>query len=672
MIVSPLWGVNEVIPGFKRLEDHDSMVNEQDCGERLVSIVIPVYNEVENVDPLIQRTTTTLGALEYRTEIILVDDASTDGTADRVRNFPSRSAVPLRLLELDRRMGQHRALLQGFAASRGEWVISLDGDLQNPPESIPRLLKELEAGHDHVIGRRGRRRDPLHRRMLSWLLLQSAPFLTGIPRHDYGSMFRGYSRSLVDRILADAGAAPFVPALACRAARSFVEVSIPHHERVGGKSKYNWARLLGIAFNFAVGGREAPFHWLSLIGATTALGAICMGLVGALLTLGLGLQGSIYLLLAPVLFLLGLLAAAAGLIGVYVQRLYLRRSECPASVPSAATASESESADAGGCTRKPTRVSPRILFCGYREVGHGVLEHLLAIGAPVVAVATHPTAVEEEGLWPSVEELAVRSQIPLLLSGRVRSQAFFRALELLEIDMIVSAYYRRVLPARVLALAHRGAYNLHPSLLPAYRGRAPINWALLRGETRTGVTLHEMVEEPDAGPIVAQVSVAIAPEDDAGTLSRKLAQAAIRLFADTWPALERGDCQPRPQDESRAFRVGRRTPEDGRIDWRAPSEEIRNLVRAVAHPFPGAFWGDGDARVTIWRCALADSSVNSGLAPGTLVTTALGKGFCCGDGGVLVPLEAQFGRGPKLRGEALAEAITAWEIAHPLSAACSA
>jgi methionyl-tRNA formyltransferase len=666
MIVSPLRGVNVVIPGFKCCEGSDFMTNEQCSEERLLSIVIPVLNEGENVGSLTRRTIAVVAALPCRGEIIIVDDASSDDTVAQVRAAQSLSAVPLTLVEMEGRVGQHLALLHGFAASRGDFVISLDGDLQNPPESIPEILRLLEEGHDHVVGRRAHRRDPLHRRMVSWLLLRFAPFFSGVPRHDYGSMYRGYTRALIAEILRTAGPSPFIPAIACRAAGSFVEVAIPHHQRVVGESKYDWSRLLRIAFDLTIGGTEAPFHWLSLAGVAVVIGTVAIGGAGLVMALALGHRAIFHLWLLPELLLLGVLAAAIGLVGVYVQRTFGQLS-APKSI-SAKVAPFSpgwlglpRNAVVGIETQAPPRRDPlRILFCGYREVGHGVLEHLLDRGAPVVAVATHPGTAEEAGIWPSVADLAVSKQVPLLLSGKVHSPAFLGTLESLGVNMIISAYYRRILPPEVLARAHRGAFNLHPSLLPAYRGRAPLNWVLLRGERTTGVTLHEMIAEPDAGPIVAQVEIPIAADDDAGSLAKKLATAAIELFADLWPALEKGEYERRPQDESRAFRVGKRTPEDGRIDWRLPGEEIRNLVRAVAAPFPGAFSGDGEQRITIWRCVLSTVPCSSHGHPGDLGESSEGLGFRCGDDLLLFPLELQFGSGAKLHGTEAVAALAAW------------
>ncbi|WP_273860902.1 formyltransferase family protein, partial [Pseudomonas sp. LA5] len=159
----------------------------------------------------------------------------------------------------------------------------------------------------------------------------------------------------------------------------------------------------------------------------------------------------------------------------------------------------------------------------------------------------------------------------------------------LEPDFIFSFYYRNLLSGDVLACAKRGAYNLHGSLLPRYRGRAPANWVLVNGETETGVTLHRMVKRADAGPIVAQKRVEIAPDDTALTLHAKLRETSQALLNEVLPTLASGTVEEREQDESQATTFGRRSAADGELEWSRPAVELNNLVRAVTQPYPGAF-----------------------------------------------------------------------------------
>ena len=156
-------------------------------------------------------------------------------------------------------------------------------------------------------------------------------------------------------------------------------------------------------------------------------------------------------------------------------------------------------------------------------------------------------------------------------------------------DLIFSFYYRSMLPMSVLRHARLGAFNMHGSLLPKYRGRAPLNWAIVKGERETGVTLHEMVEKPDAGRIVDQEAVPIGPDDTAVHVFHRMTAAAQTVLKRSLPALVAGTVKYRAHDLSRGSYYDRRRPEDGRIDWSKSAQEIHDLVRAVAPPFPGAF-----------------------------------------------------------------------------------
>jgi UDP-4-amino-4-deoxy-L-arabinose formyltransferase/UDP-glucuronic acid dehydrogenase (UDP-4-keto-hexauronic acid decarboxylating) len=186
--------------------------------------------------------------------------------------------------------------------------------------------------------------------------------------------------------------------------------------------------------------------------------------------------------------------------------------------------------------------------------------------------------------------------------------------------IIYSFYYRNLLPDAVLRAAPLGAYNLHGSLLPAYRGRAPVNWMLVNGEREAGVTLHHMVARADAGDIVGRRAVAIDDSDTALTLYRKLVPAGVALLAEMHPLIVAGRAPRRPQDLSRGRYFGRRRPEDGRIDWRWPARRIFNLVRAVTHPYPGAFCALGGRKLFVWESRIASEAGRRG-APGEIVST---------------------------------------------------
>jgi methionyl-tRNA formyltransferase len=212
-------------------------------------------------------------------------------------------------------------------------------------------------------------------------------------------------------------------------------------------------------------------------------------------------------------------------------------------------------------------------------------------------------------------------------------------------DFVFSFYYRQLLPDAVILAASRGALNMHGSLLPRYRGRAPVNWAVLHGETETGVTLHYMVARADSGDIVDQMAVPILPDDTAAEVMRKVTVAAEIVLVRSLPALVAGTAPRHPQRIEPGQYFGRRGPEDGRIDWQRPALEVHNLVRAVAPPFPGAFTDLTDGRVWIHATRPAPGI----RAPSTSTGFFERAGRCyalCGDGAVLEIRAAADANGP--------------------------
>jgi methionyl-tRNA formyltransferase len=224
--------------------------------------------------------------------------------------------------------------------------------------------------------------------------------------------------------------------------------------------------------------------------------------------------------------------------------------------------------------------------------------------------------------------------------------ALLRRIAALEPDFIFSFYYRALLPTALLGYARRGALNMHGSLLPRFRGRAPVNWAVLRGAKETGATLHYMVERADAGDIVDQEAVPILEDDDALTVFRKVNVAAEIVLARSLPRLIAGSARRIPQRLSDGEYCGRRRPEDGRIDWSRPAREIHNLVRAVAPPFPGAFTDVSGERWTLTRTRVL---AERGDAAGPAAVLRGRGGHClitCVDGGMLELLGARTAGGP--------------------------
>jgi methionyl-tRNA formyltransferase len=241
-----------------------------------------------------------------------------------------------------------------------------------------------------------------------------------------------------------------------------------------------------------------------------------------------------------------------------------------------------------------------VVVFAYQEVGYVCLEELLEQDAEVVGLVTHADAPGENVWWRSVADLARRHGIPVFVPENVNAPEFVQTLRELRPDLIFSFYFRDLLSDEILAIPPHGGLNLHGSLLPHYRGRAPVNWVLVNGEHETGVTLHYMVRRADAGDIVAQRRVAIAFEDTAATLYEKIVAAARVTLREVWPLLRDGRAPRYPQDISHGSYYGRRRPEDGQLDWSWPAIRCYHLVRAVTHPFPGAFTHLDGRKLWIW------------------------------------------------------------------------
>ncbi|MBN3133886.1 bifunctional UDP-4-amino-4-deoxy-L-arabinose formyltransferase/UDP-glucuronic acid oxidase ArnA [Pectobacterium brasiliense] len=243
----------------------------------------------------------------------------------------------------------------------------------------------------------------------------------------------------------------------------------------------------------------------------------------------------------------------------------------------------------------------KAIVFAYHDIGCVGLEALKLAGYEIQAVFTHSDAPGENHFYASVAKAAAEMDVPVFAPEDVNHPLWVNRIRELAPDVIFSFYYRTLLSDDILQLPSFGAFNLHGSLLPRYRGRAPVNWVLVNGETQTGVTLHKMVSRADAGDIVAQSVVAIDEEDTALTLHGKCRTAAAALLAQQLPLIRSREITLTPQDDSRASYFGRRTAADGLIDWQKSAHEINNLIRAVTEPYPGAFTFLGERKVIIWR-----------------------------------------------------------------------
>ncbi len=258
----------------------------------------------------------------------------------------------------------------------------------------------------------------------------------------------------------------------------------------------------------------------------------------------------------------------------------------------------------------------RAVVFAYSEVGARCLAVLAAGGVDIPLVFTHADDPGENRWFASVAETARARGLRVETPADPNGPEWLALGRSVAPDFLFSFYYRHLLSAPWLALAPRGALNLHGSLLPKYRGRAPVHWAILNGETETGASLHYMVEKPDAGALVDQQAFAIGENDTALEVSTHLAAAAETLLARALPALIAGRAAAVPLDLAQGSYYGRRRPEDGRIDWSRGAKAAHDLVRAVAPPFPGAFSDAGGLRLQFWETRVDPApAADAGRAP---------------------------------------------------------
>lgn len=288
----------------------------------------------------------------------------------------------------------------------------------------------------------------------------------------------------------------------------------------------------------------------------------------------------------------------------------------------------------------------------YHDFGCTGIKALLAAGFEISAVFTHQDNPQERVYFESVARLCAEHNIPSYVPDRLDHPLWRAQIEAMAPAFIFSFYYRDLIPQSILGLARKGAFNLHGSLLPRYRGRAPLNWVLVNGEHQTGVTLHHMVEKADAGDIVAQIPVSITADDDAPSLHHKLLHTATKLLEGALPLIAAGTAPSMPQDHSKATYFGRRTPADGAIDWTQPAQTVRNLIRAVTQPYPGAFTYTSDRKMIIWDAHISaikhDQAAGSILAENPLT-------IACGEDALIIKIgQAENGicvSGPQLSQE---------------------
>ncbi len=289
-----------------------------------VSLVIPVFNEEGNLPTLMKRITPVMSAMGRPYEVILVDDGSRDRSLEILQGFARSPEV--RVVELTRNYGQHAAILAGFSIVRGAIVVTLDADLQNPPEEIPRLIREMEEGGYDVVGtiRKGRK-DSFFRILPSKVVNMMARKITGVRMTDWGCMLRAYRRRVVERMIACHEHATFIPALATHFGKRVTEIEVAHEERHGGKSNYPLRKLINLQFDLVASFSDLPIKLIMYGGVAMAALGVCFGVVLAVARIVYGAlwaaQG-VFTLFAVLFAFVGLQFFALGVIGEYIGRIY--------------------------------------------------------------------------------------------------------------------------------------------------------------------------------------------------------------------------------------------------------------------------------------------------------------------------------------------------------------
>jgi len=290
-----------------------------------LSVVIPVFNEAENLDELIRRCLQACRKTERPFEIILVDDGSSDGSVEKIDAEARNNPGEIIGVFLNRNYGQHAAVMAGFEQSKGDIIVTLDADLQNPPEEIPRLFDAIDKGYDVVGSVRMDRRDTLFRRVASAIINKGVQKSTGVMMHDYGCMLRAYRRHIVEAILVCKEHSTFIPILANSFARTTTEIDVKHEARKQGQSKYSLMKLVMLHFDLLTSMTTFPLRLLSILGGIVSSAGIGFGLFLLLMRIYYGAEWAaegVFTLFAILFIFVGAQFIAMGLLGEYIGRIY--------------------------------------------------------------------------------------------------------------------------------------------------------------------------------------------------------------------------------------------------------------------------------------------------------------------------------------------------------------
>ncbi|MGA2070768.1 MAG: glycosyltransferase [Sedimentisphaerales bacterium] len=290
-----------------------------------LSVVIPVFNEIENLDKLLKRCLATCRSMGRPYEIILVDDGSKDGSTRQITAAARENDGLVIGVLLNRNYGQHAAVMAGFAEARGDIIVTLDADLQNPPEEIPRLVQKIEQGYDVVGSVRASRQDTIFRRVASWIVNKAAQKATGVVMHDYGCMLRAYRKPIVKAMLQCEERSTFIPVLANSFASSTTEIDVQHAVRSDGDSKYSLWRLINLQFDLLTSMTTFPLRLLSVLGGVISVAGIGFGIFLLIMRFIYGAEWAaqgVFTLFAVLFVFVGAQFVGMGLLGEYIGRIY--------------------------------------------------------------------------------------------------------------------------------------------------------------------------------------------------------------------------------------------------------------------------------------------------------------------------------------------------------------
>ena len=299
-------------------------------GSPEISIVIPVYNEEESLPQLFKELYPVMENLQRSFEIIFINDGSRDKSFTMLYDFQKEHEKTVRVIDLNGNFGQHMAITSGFANVRGKYIITLDADLQNPPEEIPKLIAKMDEGYDVVGTCRQNRHDPLFRKVASRFVNRMTNRISGLHISDYGCMLRGYSRRIVDIIVQSRESTTFIPALGQKFAVNPIEIPVSHREREFGESKYSFFRLLRLNFDLMTSFSIAPLQMVTMSGMGISLLSIIFFLYLILRRIIVGPEADgVFTLMAVNFFLIGATIMALGIIGEYTGRIYKQIQQRP-------------------------------------------------------------------------------------------------------------------------------------------------------------------------------------------------------------------------------------------------------------------------------------------------------------------------------------------------------